>query len=104
MTKAKKINVFSFVKFQLVLGVLIGLLAGIVYSFGGLIIDTLVSMQVISSNETQGLSFGTMLAFGALIGMPIIFAGFGLVLGLFEAILFNLCAKWLPSVNINFEL
>jgi len=34
-------SVFSFAKFQAVLVALVGLLAGILYSFGGLIIDAL---------------------------------------------------------------
>ncbi|MCT4623819.1 MAG: hypothetical protein N4A46_09375 [Schleiferiaceae bacterium] len=60
----------------------VGLSLGVLYSFGGLIIDTLVSLELISSNETPGLSYGTVLAFGALIGMPAIGFVFGVVLGL----------------------
>lgn len=90
MAKVKKINVLSLVKFQAVLASLIGLVAGILYSFGGLIIDTLVSLGWITYHDTPGLGFGTILAFGALIGMPIIFAAIGLVVGLIEALLFNL--------------
>jgi len=48
---------------------LLGLLAGILYSFGGLIIDILVSFGWITSSETPGLSYGTVFAFGALIGI-----------------------------------
>lgn len=103
MARVKKINVLSLVKFQAVLASLIGLVAGILYSFGGLIIDTLVSLGWITYPDTPGLGFGTVLAFGALIGMPIIFAAIGLVVGLIEALLYNLFARWFGGIEIDFE-
>lgn len=99
----KKMRVLSFAKFQGIIGALVGLIAGILYSFGGAIIDVLVSTKVISSNQTPGLSYGTALAFLALIGMPIIFATFGFVLGLVEAILYNLLSRWFGGIEIDFE-
>jgi hypothetical protein len=103
MAKTRKIKILSFVKFQTTLGALIGLILGIIYSFGGLVVDTLVTIGWVSTTETPGLSYGTVLAFGALIGMPLIFAGFGFILGLIEAILYNIFAKWLRWVEIDFE-
>jgi len=103
MKKIKKIGVFSFGKFQAVLGALIGLVCGILYSFGGLIIDVLVTIGWMTSAETTGLSYGTVLAFGALIGIPIIFTIVGFLLGLVEAILYNLLAKWFGGLRIDFE-
>lgn len=81
MTKLKKINALSLAKFQAVLTAFLGLVAGILYSFGGLIIDALVSIGWITFPSTSGLSYGTLLAFGALIGMPIIFASLGFIVG-----------------------
>jgi len=103
MEISNRIRVFSFAKFQTVLGALIGLICGILYSFGGLIIDILVSKGWITTQKTPGLSYGTVLAFGALIGMPIIGATIGFLLGLVEAILYNLFAKWLGGIKIDFE-
>lgn len=105
MNKVTKINVLGFTKFQTIMGALIGLIAGIIYSFGGLIIDILVTIEWVSAEaaSTSGLSFGTVLAFGALIGMPIIFAVFGFVLGIFESILFNLVAKWIGRIDLDFR-
>lgn len=104
MKKLKKIKVLSFVKFQTVIGAFIGLGAGIVYSFGGLVTDSLVSVGWITVPSTPALSFGTVLAFGALIGMPIIFATFGLAVGLIEALLFNLfITRWFGGIEIDFE-
>jgi len=90
MSKLKKIKVFSFAKLQAVLMSLIGLIAGILYSFGGTIYDIF----------TIGLNLGTALAFLALIGMPITFAVFGFIVGLVEAFLFNLFAKWFWGIEI----
>ena len=101
--KYRKINIFSFAKFQAILFAIGGLIAGILYSFGGLIIDAMVSIGWITSQETPGLSYGTILAFGALVGMPLIFATFGFIFGVAEAILFNLFARWLGKISINFE-
>ncbi|RNC89535.1 MAG: hypothetical protein ED555_08650 [Allomuricauda sp.] len=75
---------------------------GVLYSFGGLFIDTLVTLGWVSTDETPGLSYGSFLAFGALIGMPLLFAAFGLVSSFVGALLFNLCSKWLGWVKIDF--
>ena len=88
-----KIRVLSFAKLQAILLSLLGLIAGIIYSVGGLIYDIF----------TVGLNFGSVLAFLALIGMPILFAIFGFILGLIEIILFNLFARWLGNVDLFLE-
>ena len=100
-----KINIWSLAKFQGIMGVVIGLILGILYSFGGLIIDVMVSIEWLSPEVmgTPGLSYGTILAFGALIGMPIILGISGLVLGIVEGILYNMFSKWLGDLKINFE-
>ena len=80
----QKLNVFSFALMQAKLLALIGLLLGIIYAFGGLVIDSIVSMNLISIAETPGLSMGTLLAFGALIGMPLIGLVSGYILGIYN--------------------
>ena len=62
-----------------VLGAALGLACGVLYAFGGLIIDLF----------TTGLNRGTWLAFGALIGMPAIFSVAGLVGGFLLAVVVN---------------
>ncbi len=104
MKRNQKIKIFSLAKFQAMLASLLGLVAGIVYSFGGLIIDTLVSIGYITSRETPGLSAGTALAFGALIGMPILFAVGGYVLGIIEAVFFNMFTEVFGGVSLDFDL
>ncbi len=88
MAKIKKIGLLSFAKLQTVILAIVGLIAGILYSFGGLIVDILVSIGWVSTAETPGLSFGTVLAFGSLIGMPIVFTMFGFIAGIIEALLY----------------
>jgi hypothetical protein len=95
-----RLNLISFAVFQGTLMGLIGLCLGIIYSFGGAIIDLLVSLSIITSTETPGLSIGTLLAFMALIGMPSIGLVFGFILGIIEVLLYNLVSKFiqLPSI------
>ena len=79
------IKVFGFAKFQAFLFALLGLLAGVLYSFGGLIYDFVT---------TGTVNNGTALAFIALIGMPIVFAIVGFVTGTVEALLYKLFVKY----------
>ena len=55
----------------LVIGAWSGLALGVTYSVGGFFIDLL----------TVGLNFGTLMAFGALVGMPLISALLGFLVG-----------------------
>ena len=55
----------------LVVGAWSGLALGVTYSVGGFFVDLL----------TTGLNLGTLMAFGALIGMPLISALLGFLLG-----------------------
>ena len=96
----RKVNRYAFIKLHTVLFALLGLIAGVVYSFGGLAVDTLVSVGWITSSETLGLSYGTILAFGALIGMPLVFALFGFIVGLIEAILYSIFWRWVGEIEI----
>jgi ABC-type multidrug transport system permease subunit len=103
MSKLKRIRVFSLAKLQAVIMAIVGLIAGILYSFGGAIYDVLVSTKVLSSSTTPGVGYGTALAFLALIIMPIMFATFGFIVGLIEAFLYNLFARWFGGIEIDFE-
>lgn len=104
MPRTKKVNLFSFARFQAVLFGLLGVLAGVFYAFGGLVVDTVVSLGWVSSEtgDTPGLSSGTLLAFGALVAMPIIGVVAGWVTGLIEAILFNVCSRWVGGITGDF--
>ena len=102
MKKLKKIGILQFALFQATLLALVGLLLGFLYSVGGLIIDVLVSFDVISSESTQGLSYGSLLALSAIIGMPLIFGVLGYLMGIVEALLYNLLYRYVGGLKIHF--
>lgn len=60
-------------------GAYVGLICGVLYSFGGLVYDLL----------TVGLNWGTAMAFMALVGMPLIFGVFGFLAGALAAMIFG---------------
>ena len=62
------------------LGAAVGLACGVLYSVGGFFVDLF----------TIGLNQGTLMAFGALIGMPVIFAAAGLGAGLLPGVVLRL--------------
>lgn len=100
----KTIKVFPFAKFQAILFGLLGLVCSVFYSFGGLVIDALVSLGLLYSEtmSTPGLSKLSLLALGALVGMPALFTTAGFLTGILEAILFNLWVKYLGKIKIDF--
>lgn len=71
-----------------------GLVCGILYSFGGLVYEA----------YTQSLNTGTVLAFAALVGMPLIFASAGFMAGAVGAVLYNVSAKWTGGIESGFKL
>lgn len=93
MPKLQHLGVMSFARFQAALAALLGVLAGIAYSVGGALYDLL----------TTGPNLGTALAVLALIGMPVIFAAVGFVVGLLEAVLYNLAANRLGGLEVTFD-
>jgi len=99
-----KIKVLSLAKLQAVIMSIAGLIAGILYSIGGLIIDVLVSIEWVSPvvASTPGLSFGTVLAFGALIVVPVLSAIIGFLAGAIGAFLYNFFGRWFGGIDIDF--
>jgi hypothetical protein len=102
----KKINILKYAKFQGIICSIIGLLFGVIYSFGGLIVDSLVTLGMtdpIIWDNTPGLSYGTFLAFLSLIAMPLYFGGIGFIFGLVGAFLFNKLKHLFKNIDLNFE-
>ena len=56
-------------------------------------IDALVSAGWVRFSETPGLAYGTVLAFGAPVAMPVLFALDGFEYGAVAAILYNLAIR-----------
>lgn len=103
MAKLKKVGVISSALLSGGVMTCAGLTAGIIYSFGGAFIDALVSMGLVVTDETPGLSYGTVLAFYALIAMPIIFAVPGFIAGALGAFFYNLVAGRIGGLDMDFE-
>ena len=93
MARVTRTKVLNVAKFEAVLFALFGIVAGILYSFGGLIIDVLVSVGWVSSTSTPGLGFGTALAFGALLAMPVIFLISVSLMRIIGAFLYSMVAQ-----------
>ena len=79
----KRLKVHPSAKFLATIMGGLGVIAGLIYSVGGLFYDILT---------TGSVNWGTALAFGAIIGMPLLFSGFGYVTGAIGAFLYNLLA------------
>ena len=90
----EKTGVLFLAKLQAAIMAFVGLIAGILYSFGGAIYDVLT---------TGSVNSGTALAFLALIGMPILFAAFGFILGSIEAFIYNIVAGWFGGIEMDFR-
>ena len=69
-----------------IVGGLLGMGLGVLYSVGGFFVDLF----------TTGLNWGTLMAFGALIGMPVIFGGVGAAIGGVIAGVWS-AARWLTG-------
>ena len=108
MATLETVGVLSSAKLLASLMALAGLAAGILYSFGGAIFDVLVTKGWVTSASsgtwsTPGVSWGTALAFLALLGMPIIFATSGFIAGAVGAFLYNLVARWVGGIELHLE-
>jgi hypothetical protein len=93
MAKLDKIGVIFLAKLLAISMAVVGMIAGIIYSVGGMIYDLL----------TVGLNLGTALAFLALVGMPVLFAAGGFLVGAVAAFLYNSVAKLFGGIEIDME-
>jgi len=103
---SKKLNILKYAKFQALICAMVGLLFGIFYSFGGLIVDTLVTLELsdpIIWDNTPGLSYGTLLAFMALFIMTLFTAGIGFISALVGGYLFNKLNYPFKNIDMDFE-
>jgi|TARA_B110000263_G_scaffold49763_1_gene41564 hypothetical protein len=94
MAKLKRIRVFFCAKLQATLMAMLGLIAGIIYSLGGLIWEL---------TEGIPLNLGTILAFASLLGMPVLFAMVGFATGGISAMLYNHATLWIEGIEIDLD-
>ena len=93
MAKLKRLGVLFSAKLQAIVMGIVGLIAGILYAFGGFFYELF----------TGTLNSGTALAFFALIGMPLLFSLFGFIAGAVGAVLYNLVVRWFGGIEMDFE-
>ncbi len=93
MKEIKKIDVRSHVKMTTAIGGALGLACGIYYGIGGAIYDFF----------TTGLNYGSALALMAIVAMPAIGAGFGLIFGLIVSPTYNAVAKRFGGVKMDIK-
>lgn len=91
MVILKRIGVLSLAKVETVLMAFVGLIFGIYYA-------TIMA----SSGELAGLSGGLRFLIIIIIS-PIIYAIVGFIAGAVGAFLYNLVARWLGGIEIDFE-
>ena len=97
----KSLDYFKFARLQGYLFSFIGLILGIIYGIGGFFVDLFVTLGWVTTNETPGLSIGTVYALGAIVIMPLIALGIGFLLGLVEAFCFNISLKWIQKIDAS---
>lgn len=90
MTRLTRVGVLFLARLLAVAAAVAGLIAGALYSVGGLVYDMVT---------TGGVNPGTGLAFLALPGMPVLFAATGFVLGAAGASLYNIAARWFGGIG-----
>jgi len=93
VAKLKKLGILFFAKLLAVQMACAGLIAGVLYSVGGVLYELV----------TGTLNSGTLLAFGALLGMPLVFAACGFIAGAVGAVLYNLAATWFGGIEVDLE-
>ena len=93
MARLKRLGVLFSAKLQAVVMAVVGLIAGVLYAFGGFFYELF----------TGTLNSGTALAFFALIGMPMSFAVFGFLAGAIGAVLYNFVVRWIGGIELDFE-
>lgn len=93
MAVVRKIGVMSLAKLQAVLMAVVGLIMGIFYALLSLIIGT----------QLGDVGVGAGLGFLGIIVLPVLYAIFGFIGGAIGALLYNLVAKWVGGVDLEFE-
>ena len=94
MAKVRRLGTLFSAKLQAIQWACAGFVAGVAYSVGGFLYELF----------TGTLNSGTLLAFMALIGMPIVFAAFGFVAGAVGAVLYNLAVKGFGGIELDVEI
>jgi hypothetical protein len=94
----KRVNPLSAAKISGVLGVLLGLVIGACVSLVMLVAGTAASA---AADRPGGAFFGMLFGAGAIVILPIFYGVFMFVMGLIQAALYNLAAKWTGGLEVD---
>lgn len=94
MSKLRRVGAIFLAKLFAIVMAAFGLVAGVIYSFGGAAYDILT---------TGSANVGTALAFLALVGMPAMFASAGFVIGVVGAPIYGRAARWFGGIEMDIE-
>ncbi|MBI1970657.1 hypothetical protein HYS47_02845 [Candidatus Woesearchaeota archaeon] len=89
----KELGILSAAKMSMVITGLFGIIIGVLYG--------LILFAMMLANGSVGLAIGVGLL--ALIGFPILYAGFGFVFGALYAWLYNVFAAKMGGIEMTFE-
>jgi hypothetical protein len=82
-------------------------IAGTLYAILGLIFGAIISLLAmagalaVNSEEAGAAAFGAIFGVGAVVLLPILYGGFGFVMTLLMAALFNMTARLVGGVQID---
>jgi len=93
MTELKKINVLSSAKISGVIGVIIGLILGIITAL----------IRAIAGPVFDGARAGLGLEFLYIIIFPVIYGIGGFIFGVLNALIYNIIAKWIGGIELEFK-
>lgn len=94
----KRVNPISAAKVGGVLGVLLGLVIGACASLLMMLWGTRASA---ASDQPGGALFGMLFGAGAIVILPIFYGVFMFIVGLIQAALYNLAAKWTGGLEVD---
>ncbi len=93
-----RVNPLSAAKVAGVLGVLLGLVIGACISLAMMVIGSAASA---AADRPGGAFFGMLFGVGAIIILPIFYGVFMFVMGLIQAALYNVAAKWTGGLEVD---
>ena len=103
MAIVKRLNVMSVAKVNALMGMFLGLIAGLVSSFMFAIIGGISSISTIDGGAAPNLGFGAALGYLSILVFPIIYAIVGFIGGIIFAAIYNLVAKWVGGIEVDLE-
>lgn len=94
----KRVNPISAAKISGVLGVMLGLIIGACVS---LVMMVAGSVAAARADRPGGALFGVLFGAGAIVILPVFYGVFMFVIGLIQAALYNVAAKWMGGLEID---